>query len=200
MFEYTNSNSDMLQESYVLTVLDEKPAGYYVELGSGDPVEGSNTFLLEKKLNWKGLAIDNDRSMVEKYNNLRSNECIETNALTFDYKKYFEENDFPKVIDYLQIDIDHHETGDCMLALLALPMMHYRFRVITIEHDLCRNYKWESMRAAQREILSSLGYRLTGTFPSEDWWIDRDSIEKYKNEEPPAHTLHAHIWGRKELN
>ena len=176
MYRYSGSHSDLHQESYVLTTLDSKENGYYVELGSGDPSEGSNTFLLETKFNWKGLAIDNDRSMVEKYNAERSNECIEADALTFNYEDYFIKHKFPKVIDYLQIDIDHHEEGHCLLALLALPMLKYKFRVITIEHDLIRNFKFESMRDAQREVLHSLGYTLTGQFTSEDWWIHRDYV------------------------
>lgn len=176
MYRYSGSHSDLHQESYVLTTLDSKENGYYVELGSGDPSEGSNTFLLETKFNWKGLAIDNDRSMVEKYNAERSNECIEADALTFNYEDYFIKHKFPKVIDYLQIDIDHHEEGHCLLALLALPMLKYKFRVITIEHDLIRNFKFEPMRDAQREVLHSLGYTLTGQFNSEDWWIHRDYV------------------------
>jgi hypothetical protein len=51
-------------------------------------------------------------------------------------------------------------------------MLQYRFSTIIIEHDLSQNYKRYSMRDAQREILSSLGYKLIGQTLSEDWWID----------------------------
>jgi hypothetical protein len=33
------------------------------------------------------------------------------------------------------------------------------------------------MRDAQREILSSLGYKLIGQTLSEDWWIDPQSVK-----------------------
>ena len=172
MYNYVKSNSDLRQESFVLSVLAEKENGYFIELGSGDPSEGSNTALLEKEFGWNGLAIDIDSNLVNSYNANRKSECIKADALTFDYVDYLEKNDFPKQIDYLQIDIDGHETGECLKALIALPMLKYRFTVITIEHDLSRNFKWESMRAAQREILSSLGYTLVGQLRSEDWWVD----------------------------
>ena len=175
---FDGSKSDLLQDCYTLTMLHEKQNGYYVELGSGDPEEGNNTWLLEKNYGWSGLAIDIEQGLADKYNAERSNKCIAADALTFDYKKYFEENDFPKVIDYLQIDIDGHQDSLCLLALLALPMLQYRFRVITIEHDLSANFKLEAMRTAQREILHSLGYKLSAQLDSEDWWVDEKELPR----------------------
>jgi hypothetical protein len=176
MYWYTDSKSDGYQESYVLTILEEKKNGYYLELGSADPFEGNNTSLLESEFGWKGLALDTDEAFVKKYNEERRNECIAADALTFDYKKYFEENNFPKEMDYLQIDIDGHETNNCLLALLAVPMLQYRFAIIQIEHDVINDYKNKVQRDAQREILSSLGYKLSGVFLSEDWWVDPNLI------------------------
>lgn len=182
MYLFKRSSSDLLQESYVLSVLEEKRNGYYVELGSGDPSLGSNTKLLEEQYNWTGLAIDIDEDCANKYNAERKNECIKADALTFDYVSYFEKNNFPKEIDYLQIDIDGHENGLCLLALVALPLLKYKFRVITIEHDLVRNFKWQQMRDAQREILSNLGYTLTGQLSSEDWWVYKDLLPPKSSE------------------
>ena len=169
----------MLQESFVISMTNEKKEGFYVELGTGDPYEDSNTFLIESKFGWKGLSIDKNNLICEKYNlSDRTNKCINADALTFNYIEYFKQNNFPKNIDFLQIDIDGHEEGRCLLALLGLPMLSYRFSVIIIEHDLCRNYKWASMRDAQREILNSLGYRLIVQTPSEDWWVDPNLIDR----------------------
>lgn len=179
MIHYKDSKSSMLQESFVISMTKEKKEGFYVELGTGDPYENSNTFLLESRFGWKGLGIDNSNSVCDKYNSSdRVNKCIKADALTFNYLEYFKQNNFPKNIDFLQIDIDGHEEGRCLLALLALPMLSYRFSVIIIEHDLCRNYKWASMRDAQREILSSLGYRLIVQAMGEDWWVDPDLIDR----------------------
>lgn len=174
-----------MQESFVLSMTEEKSNGFYVELGSGDPYKESNTFLLESKYGWKGLALEIDEKVSKLYNSSdRTNKCVNADALRFDYLKHFEENNFPEIIDFLQIDIDGHDQGHCLLALVALPMLKYRFSVIIIEHDLCMDSRREPMRNAQREILSSLGYVLVGQRISEDWWIDPNSIreEVYNNE------------------
>lgn len=198
MYFYTRSTSDLGQESYVISMLKEKKNGYYVELGSGDPVEGNNTHLLEEAFNWTGLAIDIDENLADKYNKERRNTCIAADALTFDYIKYFEEHNYPKVIDYLQIDIDGHEEGRCLLALLALPMLKYKFRIITIEHDLCRNFKWQSMRDAQREILHSLGYSLTTQLDGEDWWVYMDELP-LDGEQVNFHMRNPYFFGEKHI-
>jgi hypothetical protein len=179
MNNYKESNSSTFQESFAISMTQEKKNGFYLELGSADPYLESNTSLLESKFGWKGLALEIDKNFVEKYNlSNRTNKCINADALTFDYLKYFKDNNFPTTIDFLQIDIDGHDDGNCLLALIALPLLKYRFSVIIIEHDLSQNYKRASMRDAQREILSSLGYKLIGQTLSEDWWIDPQSIEE----------------------
>ena len=180
MINYKDSKSSSFQESFVISMTNEKRDGFYVELGSGDPYRESNTSLLESEFGWKGLGLEIEKSVAEGYNSSeRTNKCINSDALTFDYKTYFEENNFPKNIDFLQIDIDGHDKGNCLLALVALPMLEYRFSVIIIEHDLCENYKRASMRDAQREILSSLNYKLIGQTNSEDWWVDPKHIDYY---------------------
>ena len=186
----------MYQESFVISMTKEKKDGFYVELGSGDPYIESNTLLLESEFGWKGLALEIEKSVAEKYNSSnRKNKCINADALEFDYKTYFEENNFPKNIDFLQIDIDGHEHGNCLLALRRLPMLEYRFSVIIIEHDLGRNKKTKiellAMRNAQRAILSSLGYKLIGQPPSEDWWVDPKQIDDdaYKDDIFVGHPL-----------
>jgi hypothetical protein len=179
MNNYKNSKSSTFQESFVISMTQEKKNGFYVELGSEDPYLESNTFLLESEFGWKGLALDINKHFIEKYNSSdRINKCIDADALTFDYLSYFENHNFPKTIDFLQIDIDGHDDGNCLLALVALPLLKYRFSVIIIEHDLSQNYKRASMRDAQREILSSLGYKLIGQTLSEDWWVDPQSVEQ----------------------
>jgi hypothetical protein len=157
----------------------EKKNGFYVELGSADPYIESNTFLLESEFGWTGLALEIDKQVADGYNlSDRKNKCINEDALRFDYLNYFKENNFPKTIDFLQIDIDGHDDGNCLLALISLPMLQYRFSTIIIEHDLSQNYKRHPMRDAQREILSSLGYKLIGQTLSEDWWVDPKSVNQ----------------------
>ena len=191
--EFAGSNSGSLaQESFVLNITKEKRDGYYVELGAFHSFNGSNTWLLETEYNWKGLALDVVPDFAEEINQNRKNGCVLADATTFDYRKYFEENNFPKQIDYLQVDIDsgYDQKGNpvgnpnqSLLGLIALPLNIYRFTTITFEHDGLSDYKAVAMRDAQREILSSLGYKLVQRHTFEDFWVDPEVVpyNEYKN-------------------
>jgi hypothetical protein len=184
---YSQSNSEQFQESFVISILDEKRNGYYVEIGSGHPTKGNNTFVLESILDWSGLALDFNERDVENYTIARKNKATLADAITFDYSKYFEDNKFPKQIDFLQIDLDglhwkqaEHSGNANLLALVSLPLTQYRFSVIVFEHECTTNFKNKPIRDAQREILSALDYVLLGSSGLEDWWIDPRVIEKDK--------------------
>lgn len=176
---------------FVLGINKNKREGYYVELGAADPIEGNNTYQLEKDYDWKGVSFDLDPEFAEKFNKARKNPCVCADALTFDYSAYFKENNFPERIDFLQIDIESGydfngrplgNPGQPLLGLIALPLNTYRFNVITFEHEASNYYKMASVRDAQREILDSLGYSLVKRWGYEDWWIDPAVMdwEEYK--------------------
>ena len=104
---------------------------------------------------------------------------INNNDLKSVALKYFEENNFPKQIDYLSIDVDGNyrfdgtrEKNNSLLSLITLPLTTYRFSIIHYEHDTGGNYKNADTRDAQREILTSLGYSLLVSNVEEDWWVD----------------------------
>ena len=112
-------------------------------------------------------------------------------ALDFNYISYFEENLFPKQIDYLQVDIDSGYKLDgrpdgsaytSLHGLLAVPLNSYRFTIITFEHDSNMYWRNNVMRDIQREILDSLGYSLVVRTESEDWWVDPSviNLESYR--------------------
>lgn len=52
------SKSENSQDIMVLDQLNFKKNGFFVEFGAGNGVEFSNTFLLEKKFNWKGILAE----------------------------------------------------------------------------------------------------------------------------------------------
>lgn len=175
--KFDASNSSEGQETFVLNVLDEKRNGYFVEIGSNHPFTTNNTALLEKEYGWTGVALEVDKKYVDMYNELRESPCVQHDAMTFDYLSYFKENNFPKQIDYLQIDIDIRPRNANLLALIQLPLSTYRFSVITLEHCLVTEYDLEPLRAAQRLILSSYGYRLVVQGDNEDWWVDPEAVK-----------------------
>ena len=173
-------------ENFVIDILDKKRNGYYVELGAYHSKIISNTYNLEKIYGWKGVSFEISPKLHEEITANRKNPCILGDATQFNYIKYFEENNFPKQIDFLQIDIDAgydlkgRPNGNphlSLLGLLAIPLNTYRFSVITFEHDMRSHFKLQPQRDASREILNSLGYSLVQKHTHEDWWVDPDVIQ-----------------------
>jgi FkbM family methyltransferase len=51
-------SSDLGQDLEVLKFYNNKQHGFYVEIGANDGIELSNTYLLEKTYNWKGICVE----------------------------------------------------------------------------------------------------------------------------------------------
>lgn len=178
------------QEKFVIEIFKEKKDGFYVELGAFNSKLGSNTFYLESDYDWNGVSFEilEDRKL--EFQSNRKNPCF-GDALKFNYISYFENNNFPKQIDYLQVDIDAGYQHDgrpfgnhylSLLGLISLPLTQYRFSIITFEHDANMYFRNSAMRDAQREILDSLGYALVVREKHEDWWVDPEvfSINEFR--------------------
>lgn len=145
--------------------------GSYIEIGTGHYEQGSNTYLLEKKYGWKGLSIDISKQMVDVFNENRSNKCVEGDAITFNWEKYLEENNFPKQIDYLSLDVDYNTHSHAnLLSLLNFPITKYKFNIISIEHLSDIHYNLRDIKDTQRSILSALGYHLVIRGYNNDLW------------------------------
>ncbi len=57
-------------------VFNQKQDGYFVEIGSADGVTFSNTFLLEKKYQWRGICIEASPSYFELLKSIRNATCL----------------------------------------------------------------------------------------------------------------------------
>jgi len=169
-----NNWSQSMQDMFVLSMLDGKRNGVYVEIGADQPRVISNTYLLENNFDWSGVSFELDADKVTYFNSIRKNKCLSEDATLYDYKSLFEERNYPKQIDYLQLDIDPAE--GTLRALKALPLNDYRFSVITYETDVYSS--GADIQDEQIEILESHGYQLVAKNvkcegnPYEDWWID----------------------------
>ena len=169
-----NNWSQSMQDIFVMSMLDGKRNGVYVEIGADQPRVISNTYLLEKDFDWSGISFELDADKVAFFNTIRKNKCLCEDATLYDYKSLFQKSNYPKQIDYLQLDIDPAE--GTLRALKALPLDDYRFSVITYETDVYSS--GADIQDEQIEILESHGYQLVAKNvkcegnPYEDWWID----------------------------
>ena len=172
--------SQSMQDMFVLMALDGKKNGVYVELGADLPRIINNTYLLESEFDWSGVSFEYDPEKVTFFNTIRRNKCICDDATTFDYKFLFEERNYPKQIDYLQLDLDPAE--GTLAALKHLPLDDYRFTAITYETDVYR--AGADVQDEEIEYLKSYGYELVvrnvaneGN-PYEDWWVDPNVVDR----------------------
>ena len=166
------------QDIFVYTVLGQPNTGTFVDIGCQRPFEINNSLLLEEK-GWHGIALDIldfSREWQE-----RSTPFIQTDALTCDYSALFKTYGFPQPIDYISIDVENN--GDRFKVLERVLECGYRFKVITIEHDVYKGY-YHTEQLPQRELLSQCGYVLVASdvcgqneIPVEDWWINPDFVK-----------------------
>jgi hypothetical protein len=170
------SNSQASQDQFVYVLLYEllgkQGDGYYLEIGSGHPQEHNNSYVFEKTFGWKGTSLD-IADTKKLWHSVRQNSLLIQDATKADYQSILKT--FPKVIDYLSLDID--DKYDAVLQ--RIPLKDYIFKVITIEHDSYR--LGNALKEKERSILASLGYYLLCPDVSliyngkelvfEDWWI-----------------------------
>jgi FkbM family methyltransferase len=179
-----NNHSQVFQDMFVLSMLDGKRNGTYLEIGGGYAYHKNNTALLERDFEWKGVSIEFNEHCVNDYKTNRPNaNVLHTDALLLNYsrllKQYFSDQD---TIDYLQLDIE--PSANTYEALLSIPFNEYKFGVITYEHDHYVDVSG-SYRDKSREYLTKMGYELVVTNVAEDdesafedWWVHPDLVDR----------------------
>ena len=183
----TKNYSQCYQDMFVLSCLNGKRNGTYLEIGAGHPYYGNNTALLEE-LGWRGASLDINPASGQSWEENRPNgNFILQDAITTDYIQLCKSNGLSRYIDYLQLDID--PSYNTLQALKNIPLDVLEFGVITYEHDFYID-KDETCRKESREILQNAGYILVASnispdknSPYEDWYINPKYVKGYKNEE-----------------
>lgn len=186
-FKFTDSDkiqqnySQVYQDMFILSMLNGKRNGTYVEVGGGTPFGGNNTALLEQNYDWKGVSLETNPDFVQEYRSLRKNPILQSDALTTNYKNLFEKHFDTKEIDYLQLDVE--PAKNTFEVLLAIPFEEYKFAVITYEHDYYVDIT-KSYRSKSRRYLQLMGYELIvsdispdGISNFEDWWVHPDLVD-----------------------
>jgi len=76
------------QDEFVVSILNGKRNGYFVDIGAYDGITISNTYYLEKELDWKGLCVEANPHTYNSMTECRNTECI--NIAVAPYKKEVE--------------------------------------------------------------------------------------------------------------
>lgn len=82
-----NSKSQLSQDLFVLQCLKFKAAGFFVEFGAADGINLSNSYLLEKEYEWKGILAEPAKiwkqKLKENRNCIIESKCIWKKSGTF---------------------------------------------------------------------------------------------------------------------
>jgi len=86
------SNSQIKQDLNVINFYNNKKDGFFIEIGANDGIKISNTYLLEKQYNWKGICCEPNPSefkklLINRPNSICFNEAVYNQSgltVTFD--------------------------------------------------------------------------------------------------------------------
>jgi hypothetical protein len=165
------------QDLFVLSLLDGKRDGVFLDLGCNQPILINNTYLLESVFGWTGLAIDIDPGFFDLFV-FRKCQTLTADCTKLDWDRVTEMLGTTS-IDYLSLDLEPPEvTLEC---LKTIPFDRLEFSVITFEHDAYRSE--DAVRTPAREIFEANGYarvcsnvRLHGLV-FEDWYCDPTKVD-----------------------
>lgn len=179
-------NGQAGQDVFVLWALKGKRAGHFLEIGSNDPIEINNTYLLEKEYGWRGIMVEYMSSYLAKYLKHRPTAIhIMDDATQVDYLEALATLAPPqKTLDYLQIDLEvsNDSTMGALKKVEETMAAGYRYATITFEHDEYEQQN-NNTRARSRPIFESHGYvRVFGDvknedLPYEDWYVHPDLVD-----------------------
>lgn len=183
------SNSQASQDIFVRKITKNKTNGTFLEIGSNHPIIHNNSFLLETENNYKGLMVEYDSSFENAYKIHRPNSIyVIGDAQKVNYKEILDNNNFPKKIDYLQIDLDvnNRSTLNTLELFDRTVFDIYKFATVTFEHDIYTGNYFDTQQIS-REIFEKRGYILV--FPDvsvfwenkwckfEDWYVHPELID-----------------------
>lgn len=178
--------SQLAQDQFVVNAFKGKRDGTYIDIGAGDPKVISNTYVLERYFNWRGVLCDigTESQLLAQ----RGANTVIGDAMNADWEGLLWQYSRDGWIDYLSLDL---EPPDLTLELLQkLPLEKYRFRIATVEHDKHRpGGKRREVEMGKRMI--DLGYEFIACawmiidgekLDIEDWWIHRDAGLSFQTE------------------
>lgn len=188
------------QDMFVLSILNGKRNGTFIEIGSGDPYKFNNTALLEDEFDWNGISIDNNERFCYQHSRKRNSQILNAEAQSIDYNLLFKMNCIEKHTDFLRINC---ETAS-LEVLKKIPFNKYEFFVIQFQHNAC--WWGPEFREASRKILSEIGYvclvpdvAVSENENYEDWWVHPAIAEGKVKMRGRSNINFAHTYMNKEI-
>ena len=180
-------NGQIMQDKFVLNMLNFKKNGTFIEIGTNHPIKNNNTYLLESSFNWNGILVEYDERFKEMYIQKRRSPYVIKDAEQINFLELLSNNHMPYNIDYLQIDLEVNN-GSTINVLQHFDKNifdTYKFAVVTFEHDMYReNGDYNDTRELSRNIFEKRGYKRIFddvcqeyNIIFEDWYIHPDLVD-----------------------
>jgi hypothetical protein len=194
------------QDKWVNEFYKSKKNGTFVEVGAYDGIQTSNTYFFEKNLEWNGICIEANPTIFQKLSINRKSKNINVAINNYIGQCFFSgdkvtnygtqvncnilnnillQNECPKDIDYLSLDIEGFE----IVALESLDFLHFNIGLITVEHN--SYLVGENNKNQIFKLLTSKGFirvhndvvcedknPLYYKKPYEDWYVNSKLFEQ----------------------
>lgn len=149
--------SQVTQDRVISSLLHNKKNGYFVDLAANDAVHLSNTYGLERNLNWTGLCIEANPQYWKRlayrqcqvvgavvgavrdaelhfnfkgeYGGIVKRSADNPNVMTVPLLEILQRYNAPEEIDYLSLDVEGAEA----MILMQFPFDRYSIKILTIE-------------------------------------------------------------------
>jgi hypothetical protein len=183
-----NFQSHEKQDQFVIKLqkylLNKPDKQYYLDVASGHPIIGNNTYVLDTELSWFGFGFDlGDRA--EMWNTTRKNgKYIQKDVCSMDFTQFLLDQKH-YLYDYLSLDVDiggYEPKNYSHIALDRILDADIKCKIITYEHE---SFKYGDLdKNSVRMKLDKRGYVILfkdvcfpdGT-PWEDWIIHKDYFD-----------------------
>lgn len=194
-------NGQAGQDAFTLWALNEKRDGYFLEIGSNDPIDINNTYVLENIYGWRGVMVEYHPKYLSKYLQHRPTAIhIIEDATQVDYIPVLEKLSPPgKCLDYLQIDLEvnNDSTMEALKRVEETMRAGYKYAVVTFEHDVYTE-KHNNTRERSRPIFEAYGYKrvfedvMNEGCAYEDWYVHPELVDMERIE--PVRTSESLEW------
>src|SRR6266853_928889 len=205
LFHLQRSYGEFQQDLWVaLAVGRGKRNGYYVDVGSGNGQENSNTYLLDQ-MGWKGICIDPFPKNMQRRTCQVFRQPVFSESgkkvlfraagvlggIESDLGKYRDQLSDAPLVEFVTATLDEilekakapkwidymniDVEGAEFDALRGLSLDRYEVGSFTIEH----NFETEK-REKIRRLLEAKGYVRVRSWEVDDWYVHRDLASQYK--------------------
>jgi len=185
---FTKFFSQAGQDVFVLSCLNGKRDGKFLDLGCNHPQCINNTALLEYDFGWTGASFDINGDHRDAWIGRRRTPIVikDCTELTTEDFASIAETVGSTHIDYLSIDLE--PAASTLACLRSIPFDKLSFSIITYEHEFFRYAEGGFYRSESRRILEGAGYAVLCSNVAnencvyEDWYVNPVHVDMQRVE------------------